>query len=74
VRRVRDGGVPVPEIARPAFLELDLQTADMAEVATWVRGVERMGELTVGIRDDDLLALYSTFVAVTYITRKAGGR
>jgi D-amino peptidase len=66
--------VPVPEIARPGFLQLDLQTADLAEVATWVPGVEGVGERTIGIRDDDLLALYSTFVAVTYITRQASGR
>jgi D-amino peptidase len=74
VRRVRDGAVPVPDIARPAFLELDLMTGDMAEVATWVRGVERLEERTVGIRDDDLLRLYTAFVAVTSITRQAGGR
>jgi D-amino peptidase len=73
VRRVRDGVVPVPDIARPASLELDLQTGDMAEIATWVRSVERLAERTVGIRDDDLLRVYTAFVAVTTITRQAGG-
>jgi D-amino peptidase len=74
VRRVAADVVRPPRIARPATLELDLQTGDMAEVASWVRGVERLAERTVGIRDDDLLRLYSAFVAVTYITRQAGGR
>ncbi|MGN6332171.1 MAG: M55 family metallopeptidase [Motilibacteraceae bacterium] len=74
VRRVAAGGVSTPGISRPATLELDVQTADMAEVATWVRGVERAGERTVSITDDDLLRLFSAFVAVNYITRQAGGR
>ncbi|HEU4567886.1 MAG TPA: M55 family metallopeptidase [Marmoricola sp.] len=74
VRRVAAGGVRTPGISRPATLELDVQTADMAEVATWVRGVERAGERTVSITDDDLLRLFSAFVAVNYITRQAGGR
>jgi D-amino peptidase len=74
VRRVAAGGVPTPGISRPATLELDVQTADMAEVATWVRGVERAGQRTVSITDEDLLRLFSAFVAVNYITRQAGGR
>jgi D-amino peptidase len=51
-----------------------VQTGDMAEVATWARGVERTGERTVAITGDDLLAVFRSFVAVTYITRQAGGR
>ncbi len=43
VRAVAAGAVPTPGIARPATLELDVQTGDMAEVATWARGVERTG-------------------------------
>jgi D-amino peptidase len=46
----------------------------MAEVATWARGAERTGERSVRIQDDDLLAMFTSFVAVTYITRQAGGR
>jgi D-amino peptidase len=74
VRRVAAGSVPTPGIARPATLDLDLQTADMAEVATWARGTERTGERSVRIAGDDLLAVFTSFVAVTYITRQAGGR
>ena len=49
-----------------------MQTADMAEVASWVRGAERTAVRTVSIRGDDPLAMFQSFVAVTYITRVAG--
>jgi D-amino peptidase len=51
-----------------------VQTGDMAEVATWVRGTERVGERTVRIEGEDLLDVFRSFVAVTYIPRQAGGR
>ncbi|CCH89424.1 Peptidase M55 D-aminopeptidase [Modestobacter italicus] len=73
-RAVAAGSVGTPGISRPATLELDVQTGDMAEVATWARGVERTGERTLAITGDDLLAVFRSFVAVTYITRQAGGR
>ena len=74
VRRVAAGRVDTPGITRPASLELDVQTGDMAEVATWVRGTERVGERTVRIEGEDLLDVFRSFVAVTSITRQAGGR
>jgi D-amino peptidase len=74
VRRVAAGQVGTPGIDRPATLELDVQTTDMADVATWARGVERAGERTVRIQGEDLLAVFRSFVAVNYITRQAGGR
>jgi D-amino peptidase len=63
-----------PAIALPATLEVGLQTADMAEVASWVRGVERTGVRAVSIRGEDPLAVFRSFVALTYITRVSGGR
>lgn len=74
VRRVAAGRVGTPGIDRPATLELDVQTTDMADVATWARGAERAGERTVRIQGEDLLAVFRSFVAVNYITRQAGGR
>lgn len=47
MRRVGDGEVPVADISLPARLEVDWLTADMAEMATWLRGVERAGPRTV---------------------------
>jgi len=51
-----------------------MQTADMAEVASWVRGAERTGVRTVSISGADPLAMFRSFVAVTYITRVSEGR
>jgi len=74
VEAVAAGRVRTPAIASPVRLELDHQTADMAEVATWVGGVERVSERTVVIVGDDLEEVFRRFVAVNYITRQAGGR
>jgi D-amino peptidase len=46
----------------------------MAEVASWVRGAERAGVRTVSISGDDPMAMFRSFVAVTYITRQSEGR
>jgi D-amino peptidase len=63
-----------PPISLPAVLEVHLQTADMADVASWVRGVERAGTRTVSISGEDPLAMFRSFVALTYITRVSEGR
>ena len=63
-----------PAISLPAVLEVHMQTADMAEVASWVRGADRTGVRTVSIGGDDPLAVFRSFVAVTYITRVSEGR
>ena len=72
VRRL--GSVPLPDIELPARLDVDLQTADMADVASWVKGVERHGTRSVRIEGDDPLQVYRSFVGLTYITRVAEGR
>ncbi len=64
----------LPAIALPVTLEVHVQTADMAEVASWVRGVERTGVRTVSIRGEDPLAVFRSFVGLTYITRVSEGR
>lgn len=74
VRKVSSGAVSPPSIEYPASLEVELQTADMAEVASWVKGVERLTTRSVSISGSDGAAIYSSFVALTYITRQAGGR
>jgi len=72
VRRI--GSVPLPDIGLPARLDVELLTADMAHVATWVKGVERSGTRSVRIEGDDPLEVYRSFVGLTYITRVAEGR
>ena len=74
VRRVAAGSVRPPSIADPARLDLEFATGDMADVATWARDTERTGERTARISAGSLLSVYQSFVAVTYITRQAGGR
>jgi D-amino peptidase len=43
--------------------------AEMAEMATWIRGVERTGVRVVTIIDDKPLRLYRTFVTIISLTR-----
>jgi len=64
----------LPAISLPATLEVHTQTADMAEVASWVKGAERTGVRTVSMHGEDPLAMFRSFVALTYITRVAEGR
>jgi D-amino peptidase len=41
----------------------------MAEMATWIRGVDRAGTRAVAVSDDDPLRLYRTFVTLVSLTR-----
>jgi D-amino peptidase len=59
----------LPAIDLPATLEVTFLTSDMAEMATWIRGVDRAQPRTVIITDDDPLRLYRTFVTVVALTR-----
>ncbi len=74
VRRAAAGKLALPGIEQPFQLDLDVQTADMAEVGSWVKGAERHGTRTIRIESQDALAVFQSFVAVNYITRQAGGR
>jgi D-amino peptidase len=72
-----DGEVAVlglPAISLPVTMDVHVLTADMAEVASWVRGVERTGVRTVSIGGEDPMAVFRSFVALTYITRQSEGR
>jgi D-amino peptidase len=70
----RAPSIPAPAITLPARLDVEMQTADMAMVASWVKGVERTGTRSVAIEGDDPMAVYRSFVGITYITRVAEGR
>jgi D-amino peptidase len=74
VQRALLGEVAIPTITTPFELLVDLQTADMAEVATWVKGVERADNRSVRIVGERGGEVFASFVALTYITRQAGGR
>jgi D-amino peptidase len=60
---------PMPEIELPAKVEITFLSADMAEMATWIRGVERSGARSVTATDEDPLRLYRTFVTIVALTR-----
>jgi D-amino peptidase len=61
--------VPVPSIDLPATLEITFLTADMAEMATWIREVKRAGARTVTVTGSEPLALYRTFTTIVALTR-----
>jgi D-amino peptidase len=65
----RAGGASPPAIDLPATLEATFLTSDMAEMATWIRGVHRASTRTVSVTDDDPLRLYRTFVTIIALTR-----
>jgi len=50
-------------------VEIDFLTADMAEIATAIAGVARIGARTIAMEDDDTLSLYKRFVAIIHLTR-----
>jgi D-amino peptidase len=53
----------------PGLLEVFVRTTDIAEAATWVRGVERTGPRQLTIQGADLLATYRAFCAAILLTR-----
>jgi D-amino peptidase len=63
-----------PVFKRPVALELTFLVADMAEMALWVRGVERIGPRMIAIRSENLLDLYRMFVTVITLTRALAER
>jgi D-amino peptidase len=70
----RVASIPLPTIELPAALDVNLNNADMAEMASWVKGVERTDTRSVRIAGDDPVELYRSFVALTYITRVVEAR
>lgn len=46
-----------PEFIVPVSLEITFLVADMAEMAQWVRGVERVAPRTVRLMNESLLDL-----------------
>jgi len=69
VTRVAAGEVGLPAIDLPARIDVDWLTTDMAEMATWVGGVEQTAGRTVAIEAEDPLDVYRRFVACVALTR-----
>jgi D-amino peptidase len=65
----RASAISPPAIELPATLDVTFLTADMADMATWIHGVERADVRVVTITDDEPLRLYRTFVTIISLTR-----
>ncbi|HET8601698.1 MAG TPA: M55 family metallopeptidase [Segeticoccus sp.] len=74
VEKAADAALRPPGIDQPVRIDLEVQTADMAEVGSWVKGAERVATRVIRIQSGDLLEAFQSFVAVNYLTRQAGGR
>jgi D-amino peptidase len=69
---VRQTAPAPPAIEVPPTIEVTFLTADMAEAATALRGVERTDHRTVTFLSGDLLQAYRTFVTIVTLTRGLG--
>lgn len=60
-----------PQIARPIRLEVTFLTADMAEMAAWLHGVEHVHDSarSVTYTSDQPLEVFRTFVTMVMLTR-----
>ena len=56
----------------PSTIEVTFLTADMAEAATAIRGVERTATRTITFSEGDPLQAYRTFVTIVALTRGVG--
>jgi D-amino peptidase len=53
----------------PGILEVSVRTTDIAEAASWVRGVDRTGPRELRMHGPDHLATYRSFCAAILLTR-----
>jgi len=68
-RAVADASTIKPPPLASATLEIDVRTTDIAEAASWVRGVERTGDRRLHFAGDSPLAVYRSFCAAILLTR-----
>ena len=58
-----------PPFATPVTMDISVRNTDIAEAASWVRGVERAGPRELRIEGDDLLSVYRSFASAILLTR-----
>jgi D-amino peptidase len=68
-KAVADAASAAPPPLASAALEISVRTSDIAEAASWVRGVDRTGPRELRIRGEDALATYRSFCAAILLTR-----
>lgn len=59
----------LPQFTLPITVEITFLVADMAEMALWIRNVERVSARTVKVVGENALELYQTFVTIVTLTR-----
>jgi D-amino peptidase len=74
IRETAEMAVAGAAVAEPppvgmAPLEISVRTTDIAEAASWVRGVQRTGPRELRLAGDDPLAVYRSFCAAILLTR-----
>ena len=69
-RAARDiSTMKLPQFTLPITVEITFLVADMADMALWIRGVERVSARTVKVVSENALELYQTFVTIVTLTR-----
>jgi D-amino peptidase len=63
------GQRPAPELPTPSTLEVTWRTADLAEMATWIRGTERLAARITSTTDTNRLELFRSFITSVLLTR-----
>ena len=58
-----------PDLPSPSTLDVTWRTADMAEMATWIRGTERVSARVTRRTGTDLLELFRSFITSVLLTR-----
>jgi D-amino peptidase len=58
-----------PQIELPCTVDVEFRSPDMAEQATWIRGVTRVDSRVVRFTDHDPRRAYQTFMTLVYLTR-----
>src|SRR5580704_15410116 len=66
---VRAAATTAPPPLASAPLEISVRTTDIAEAASWVRGVERTGDRELRFHGENPLAVYRSFCAAILLTR-----
>jgi D-amino peptidase len=59
----------MPQIDVPVTIDVEFVSPDMAEQATWIRGVSRVASRAVTFTDGDPLRAYQTFMTLVYLSR-----
>jgi D-amino peptidase len=65
---VSDAAAAGSPFATPVALDISVRNTDIAEAATWVRGVDRVGPRELRIEGDDLLSVYRSFASAILLT------